>query len=152
MGKDPREFLYRNRGGKPVRQNHSPQVLAGIHNVACKDEWPASLRNLEVTYVPQEAFPFPWSIRENLLLGSKSTRAGIDEAIKSVCAEFVYELPSSLDTVISEDGSGLSGGQKTRLAVARALLAGPDILLLDEPGANLDAWTDERALEEACET
>jgi ABC-type multidrug transport system fused ATPase/permease subunit len=103
----------------------------------------AAPANLTISYVPQDPFLFPWSIRDNLLLGRRDPSADLDGAIRAACAEFVYDLPGGLDTVISKDGTALSGGEKARIGLARALLADPDVLLLDEPGASLDAHTEE---------
>ena len=94
-------------------------------------------------YVPQDPYLFAWSIRQNLKLADSSVSgADIEAALQDSCAEFVYELPDKLDTRLSEGGSSLSGGQRARLCIARALLHRPEVLFLDEPGASLDAETE----------
>ena len=74
-----------------------------------------------------------------------------DEKIKSAlsvaCAEFVWDLPKGVQTVLGEDGAGLSEGQTQRLAVARAILSDRPILLLDEATSALDGETEKRLLE-----
>ncbi|MBE3519175.1 MAG: ABC transporter ATP-binding protein [Firmicutes bacterium] len=123
------------------------KILAGLYPVYSQSGHLVTLSRKKAVYVPQEPFLFPWSIRQNLLLGAPDDGTDRDvvlgEAIRDACAEFVYDLPNGLDTVVSEGGASLSGGQKARLALARALAADPDILLLDEPGASLDARTEE---------
>jgi ABC-type bacteriocin/lantibiotic exporter with double-glycine peptidase domain len=84
------------------------------------------------------------TIRYNLQLANPNAN---DEAMREVlhtaCADFVFDLPAGLDTEIVERGSGLSEGQAQRIAIARGLLHGGDILLLDEISSSLDSETEE---------
>jgi len=92
---------------------------------------------------------FSMSVAENLRLGrSDATDAELQEAIDVAAAGFVYDLPYSLDTRIGEQGMSLSGGQRQRLSLARAILAGPRILVLDDTLSALDVHT-EAAVTEA---
>ena len=71
----------------------------------------------------------------------------IYSALKIACAdEFVKELPNGLDTVLGEQGSGLSEGQIQRLAIARAIMSERPILMLDEATSSLDGVTEEKLL------
>lgn len=103
-------------------------------------------------YVPQGNFLFSGTIYENLTFFSQETdenilMESIDAALKTACAEFVYELPDGLQTVLFEGGAGLSEGQLQRLAVARAILSNRPILLLDEATSALDSETEKQLLE-----
>ena len=75
------------------------------------------------------------------------TKENTDEALRVACAQFVYELPDGLDTILMERGAGLSEGQVQRLAVARAILSGKPILLLDEATSAIDNETEKQMLE-----
>lgn len=101
------------------------------------------------SYVPQGNFMFSGSVRENLLISRPdATRQQLEEAIYvSDMEPFLTQLPDGLDTVIGENGAGLSEGQVQRLAIARAVLSGAPILLLDEATSALDMETERRVLE-----
>lgn len=92
---------------------------------------------------------FSMSVEENLRLGNPgASEAELAQAIDVAAADFVYDLPFGLDTRIGEQGMSLSGGQRQRLSLARALLAAPSILVLDDTLSALDVHT-EAAVTEA---
>jgi ATP-binding cassette subfamily B protein len=92
---------------------------------------------------------FSMSVAENLRLGRpNATDEQVAQAIDVAAAQFVYDLPFGLDTRIGEQGMSLSGGQRQRLSLARAILAAPRILVLDDTLSALDVHT-EAVVEEA---
>ncbi|MGO4446670.1 ABC transporter ATP-binding protein [Mycobacterium sp. 2YAF39] len=92
---------------------------------------------------------FSMSVAENLRLGAPdATNEQMAQAIEVAAAQFVYDLPFGLDTRIGEQGMSLSGGQRQRLSLARAILAAPRILVLDDTLSALDVHT-EAVVEEA---
>jgi ABC-type multidrug transport system fused ATPase/permease subunit len=108
-----------------------------------------SLRE-RLAYVTQEPFLFNGTVRENLLLSKRdATDAELWNALTAAHAEtFVRALPDGLDTNVGERGVKLSGGEKQRLSIARALLKNAPILLLDEATASVDSET-ERQIQDA---
>jgi ATP-binding cassette subfamily B protein len=86
---------------------------------------------------------FSMSVAENLRLGrADATDEQVSEAIEIAAAQFVYDLPFGLDTRIGEQGMSLSGGQRQRLSLARAILAAPKVLVLDDTLSALDVHTE----------
>ena len=95
------------------------------------------------TYVPQGNTLFSGTIRENLLMGNpEATEEDMNHALRTALADFVFLLPDGIDTLLTEQGGGLSEGQAQRIAIARALLRPGHILLLDEATSALDSETE----------
>ena len=99
-------------------------------------------------YVPQGNLLFSGTIRDNLLvIKPEATEEQINEAVYvSAMDQFLPQLPNGLNTVLGEAGAGLSEGQAQRLSIARAVLGGAPILLLDECTSALDVQTEELVL------
>jgi ATP-binding cassette subfamily B protein len=94
-----------------------------------------------ISMVLQDVYLFHDTIRENILFGRKDAdeEEMIDAAKRAQCHDFIMALPEGYDTLVGEGGSTLSGGEKQRISIARAILKDAPILLLDEPTASLDA-------------
>jgi len=109
----------------------------------------SSLRD-RLAYVTQEPFLFNGTVRENLLLAKRTaTDEEIWAALEAAhAASFIRDLPQLLETNVGERGVKLSGGEKQRLSIARALLKNAPILLLDEATASVDSET-ERQIQDA---
>src|SRR5687768_10279103 len=95
--------------------------------------------------VQQDVFLFDGSARDNIAYGRRdATDADVEDAARRANAhEFIAQLPEGYDTLIGERGVKLSGGQQQRLAIARAILAKPQILILDEATSNLDTESEQ---------
>jgi ABC-type multidrug transport system fused ATPase/permease subunit len=93
-----------------------------------------------IAWLPQHPHLFRGSVADNVRLGMPdATDADVREALAITGATFVDDLPDGLNTIVGERGLTLSGGQRQRIALARTLLRGCPIVLLDEPLAHLDA-------------
>src|SRR5438874_6226791 len=95
--------------------------------------------------VQQDVFLFDGSVRDNIAYARHdATDADVEDAARRANAhEFIIKLPDQYDTFIGERGVKLSGGQQQRLAIARAILASPQILILDEATSNLDTESEQ---------
>jgi ATP-binding cassette, subfamily B, bacterial len=103
-----------------------------------------SYRDL-LAIVQQDVFLFDGSVRDNIAYGrNDATDAEIEDAARRANAhEFIARLPERYETFVGERGVKLSGGQQQRLAIARAILASPQILILDEATSNLDTESEQ---------
>ncbi|WP_330577598.1 peptidase domain-containing ABC transporter [Alkaliphilus serpentinus] len=118
-----------------------------VNNYNIKDINLDTLRG-KIAYISQDIFLFSGTIKENLLMGNLD--AELEEVIEASklakAHDFINEFPLRYETMLEENGTNISGGQKQRLAIARAILKNPDIFIMDEATSNLDSIT-EKAIE-----
>jgi ABC-type multidrug transport system fused ATPase/permease subunit len=107
-----------------------------------------SLRN-NISMVLQEPFIFPMTIAENIAFGNPA--ASFDEIVEAAknaqAHSFISKLPDKYETVLSESGSSLSGGEKQRISIARAFLKKAPLLIMDEPTSAIDSLTEAKIFE-----
>lgn len=115
--------------------------ISGLPPLSAVAKWPGA-----VSYVPQDVTISTGTIRENVALGFPAKYA-TDELVLSALKvahldEFVMGLPNGLDTQVGERGAKISGGQRQRLGIARAMFTKPHLLVLDEATSSLDGETE----------
>ncbi|MHA1910207.1 MAG: ABC transporter ATP-binding protein [Candidatus Kariarchaeaceae archaeon] len=142
---------------KLIQRLYSPQsgeIMLGTNNL--KEYTNSSLRT-QISTVEQEIFLFNDTIFENIRFGNPE--ASIEQVIAiakiAQAHEFIQELKDKYETFIGEDGVRISGGQAQRIAIARALLINPSILIFDDGASALDALTEariQRAISEILKT
>ena len=116
------------------------QVLVGGRDV--KDYSQHALHQM-IGYVPQKGLLFSGTVKSNIKYGKEdASDEEIAKAIDISQSGFVYQLPNGLDYHISQGGKNVSGGQKQRLSIARAIIKNPDILIFDDSFSALDYKTD----------
>jgi ABC-type multidrug transport system fused ATPase/permease subunit len=116
-------------------------LISGLHPLSAFAKWPGA-----VSYVPQDVIIVAGTIRENVALGYPPM-AVTDELVMSALKvahldQFVADLPHGLDTQVGERGTKISGGQRQRLGIARAMFTRPKLLVLDEATSSLDGETE----------
>jgi len=120
-------------------------LFLGGHSIR---EIPLSILRKNIGYVDQEPYLFSATIRENIIFGkSEASNDDINDVVKkSGLLADLNRFPKGLETIVGERGISLSGGQVQRIAIARALLINPTILVLDDAFSSLDAETEENIL------
>ncbi len=115
-----------------------------VNGIDLRDIKLRSYRRL-LAIVPQEVFLFDGTVRENIAYGRRHAAEAdlIDAARRANAWDFIQDLPDGLETIIGERGVKLSGGQRQRISIARAILADPQILILDEATSNLDTESEQ---------
>jgi ABC-type multidrug transport system fused ATPase/permease subunit len=116
-------------------------LISDLPPLLTVSKWPGA-----VSYVPQDVVIAPGTIRENVALGYP-LEAATDELVMSALAvaqldRFVADLPLGIDTQAGERGAKISGGQRQRLGIARAMFTRPRLLVLDEATSSLDGETE----------
>ncbi|MCW2833570.1 MAG: transporter ATP-binding protein [Nocardioides sp.] len=123
--------------------NYVVIAVLGRLRVASASMPRAALRS-QIGMVLQDTWLFAGTIRDNIAYGRpEASEAEIQEAARATFVDrFVHSLPAGYDTVIDEDGANLSAGERQLITIARAFLAAPDLLILDEATSSVDTRTE----------
>ncbi|HGD0584707.1 TPA: ABC transporter ATP-binding protein [Streptococcus agalactiae] len=129
---------------------NSGEILIGGKNI--KDYKIENLMN-SISMVFQDVYLFEDTIENNIKFGKQnaSHEEVVQAAKKARCHEFIEALPEGYNTIIGEGGASLSGGEKQRISIARAMLKDADIIIFDEATANIDPENEDK-LKEAIES
>lgn len=122
-----------------------------INGIDLKELNNDSLRN-RISILSQNIFMLPISIKDNILLGREVSEDKFNHIINKPFMKKFLELDDKLDTIINENGSNLSGGDKQKIALARILIDDPDVIILDESTNSIDESTAKEILDDIMET
>lgn len=118
-----------------------------INGISLENYDSSALRN-SVAFATADAFLFNFSIRDNIALGGEYSQNEVETAAKLAgIHDFIIGLPKGYDTIVGERGTKLSDGQRQRLALARAIIRRPKILILDEATSGVDSKTEAQIYE-----
>lgn len=122
---------------------NSGEIKIGGNNI--KDYTVENLMN-NISMVFQDVYLFEDTIENNIKFGNQNaTREDvIDAAKKAQCHDFIVSLPQGYDTIVGEGGASLSGGEKQRISIARAMLKDAPIIIFDEATANIDPENEDK--------
>ena len=130
---------------KLIERFYEPQQGKILINEVDINDYSISSVRARVGFVSQDPFLFYGSIRENVAYARDASEDEINHALDLAGArDFVSEMQEGMDTMVGDRGVMLSGGQRARVSLARALLNDPDLLILDEASAALDAETEKK--------
>ncbi len=130
---------------KLIERFYEPQTGKVLINGRDINEFSIESVRSRIGFVSQEPFLFYGTIRDNVAYARDVNESEILDALELAGAsEFISQLSNGLDTMVGDRGVMLSGGQRARISLARALLKDPDLLILDEASAALDAETEKR--------
>jgi len=146
-------FVGRTGSGKSTIANLIPRLIEAPDNTIFIDDvdirdYPLAQLRSSIGYVPQETFLFSDSVKGNIAFGvRKAEMAEVEWAAEIAgLSEDIAGFPDRFEALVGERGITMSGGQKQRTAIARAVLREPKILILDDALSSVDTYTEEKIL------